>query len=529
MVRTEPTNRAETRAILVVFVGLMLGNALSSLDGTVVATALPTIVGDLHGLTNLSWVVTAYLLFNVATMPLYGKLGDLYGRKRVLLIAIGIFLAGSAMCGASATMTQLIVFRAVQGIGAGGLNSLPMAAVADLVPARDRARWIGYSGFVFAFSAVLGPLLGGLFTDHLSWRWAFFINLPLGLVAIAIIVRRYHVPERRTRHRVDYPGAALIVVAVTCVVLLCDWGGTREPWESPVIVGLGLCAVALAVVFVVWERRASEPLMPMRLFGESIPRVCLGLNALTGMLFYAGIFFVPAFLQFVNGIRPTDSGLLIIPFMFGAVGGTIVSGRLIDRTGRYRIYPIVGGAASIVGMLLLSRLDQSSSTATVSASAVLVGIGAGFVMQVLILAIQNAVPARDMGVATAVSMMVRTLGGAVIVPVLGTVFNDRLRTLLPKLTPASAHLDLSTLRASPERVRALAPAVRVGVVETFARSLHTVFLVSVPIAVVTFLLAFRLKQIPLREHPDTPLEPPHTAGEELAFTYEGASVAEGVE
>jgi EmrB/QacA subfamily drug resistance transporter len=529
MARTDPANRVETRSILVVFVGLMLGNALSSLDGTVVATALPTIVGDLHGLTNLSWVVTAYLLFNVATMPLYGKLGDLYGRKRVLLIAIGIFLTGSVLCGAAATMTQLIVFRALQGIGAGGLNSLPMAAVGDLVPARDRARWIGYSGFVFAFSAVLGPVLGGIFTDHLSWRWAFFINVPLGLLAIAIIVRRYNVPERRTRHRVDYLGAALIVVAVTCVVLLCDWGGTREPWGSPVILGLGLAACALVAVFVAWERRAPEPLMPMRLFANPIARVCFGLNVLIGMLFYAGIFFVPVFLQFVNGIKPTDSGLLIIPFMFGAVGGTIFSGRVIDRTGRYRIFPIIGGAASVAGMLLLARLDTSSSAAVVSGSAVVLGIGCGFVMQVLILAVQNAVSAADMGVATAVSMMVRTLGGAVIVPVLGTILNDRLRTLLPKLTPPSAHLSLATLRASPARVRELAPAVRDGVVETFARSLHTVFVVCVPIAVVMFLLAFRLRQIPLREHPDEPLEPPHTAGEELALTYEGASFEEGVQ
>ncbi len=519
-----PPSRAATRAILVVFVGLMLGNALSSLDGTIVATALPTIVGDLHGLTNLSWVVTAYLLFNVATMPLYGKLGDLYGRKRVLIIAIGIFLVGSVLCGAAATMTQLIFFRALQGIGAGGLNSLPMAAVGDLVPARDRARWIGYSGFVFAFASVLGPILGGVFTDHLSWRWAFFINVPLGLLAIAIIVRKYHVPEHRTRHRVDYLGAALLVGAVTCVVLVCDWGGSRDPWGSPVIVGLAVAAVALVVAFVAWERRAPEPLMPLRLFGDSIARVCLGLNVLIGMLFYTGIFFVPVFLQFVNGIRPTDSGLLIIPFMFGAVGGTIASGRLIDRSGNYRLYPILGGAASIAGILLLARLDSASDAATVSGSAVLLGIGAGLVMQVLILAIQNAVPSRDIGVATATSMMVRTLGGAIIVPVLGTVFNDRLRTLLPKLTPASAHLSVATLRASPERVRALPSAVRDGVVETFAHSLHTVFLVAVPLAVAMFLLAFRLEQIPLREHPDTPLQPPHTPGEELALTYEGASL-----
>jgi MFS family permease len=309
---------------------------------------------------------------------------------------------------------------------------------------------------------------------------------------------------------------------VSCVVLLCDWGGSREPWGSPVIIGLGVAAVALVVGFVAWELRAPEPLMPMRLFRDSIARVCLGLNVLVGMLFYAGIFFVPVFLQFVNGIRPTDSGLLIIPFMLGAVGATIASGRLIDRSGNYRIYPITGGAVAIVGVLLLVRLDSSSSAAVVSGSAVLLGIGAGLVMQVLILAIQNAVPPRDVGVATAVSMMVRILGGAIAVPVLGTVFNSRLRTLLPQLTPESAHLNVKTLRASPEHVRALPPAIHHGVVETFAQSLHTVFLVALPVAVVMFLLAFRLRQIPLRDHPDVPLEPRHTAGEELALTYEGA-------
>ncbi len=468
--RPEPHTNARGRSngILLVFVGLMMGSALSSLDGTIIATALPTIVGDLHGLTNLSWVVTAYLLFNVATMPLYGKLGDLYGRKRMMLIAIGIFLTGSVLCGAASSMTQLIVFRAIQGMGAGGLNALPLAAVGDLVAPRDRARWLGYSGFVFAFSSVLGPVLGGLFTDHLSWRWAFYINVPIGIAAIAIIARCYHDTSARTRHRVDYVGAALIVLSVSAAVLLCDWGGNKAAWDSPTIVGLGIASIALLAAFLWWEQRVPEPLLPLRLFHGSIERVSYGLNFLIGTVFYAGIFFVPVFLQFVCGIAPTDSGLLIIPFMFGAVGGTILSGWLIDRSGRYKIYPVLGGVFGIAGFVLLSSLDSSATAAMVAGSAVLVGLSAGFIMQVLILVIQNAVPARDMGVATSTSMLIRALGGAIVVPVLGTVFNDRLRTLLPKLTPASAHLSLANLRASPERVRALPPGVRDGVVETFA-------------------------------------------------------------
>ena len=261
-----------------------------------------------------------------------------------------------------------------------------------------------------------------------------------------------------------------------------------------------------------------EPLLPLRLFHGSIERVSYGLNFLIGTVFYAGIFFVPVFLQFVCGIAPTDSGLLIIPFMFGAVGGTILSGWLIDRSGRYKIYPVLGGVFGIAGFVLLSSLDSSATAAMVAGSAVLVGLSAGFIMQVLILVIQNAVPARDMGVATSTSMLIRALGGAIVVPVLGTVFNDRLRTLLPKLTPASAHLSLANLRASPERVRALPPGVRDGVVETFARSLHTVFLVAIPLAVIMFLLTLRLKEIPLRGHD---AEHPHSAGEDVALGVRG--------
>jgi EmrB/QacA subfamily drug resistance transporter len=513
---TAPT---ETRRILVVFVAVMLGNSLSALDTTMVATAVPTIVGDLGGLRNLSFVATAYLLTSLATVPLYGKLGDLYGRKQIFLTAIGIFLVGSVLCGTAQSMTQLILFRALQGIGAGGLVSLPMAVVADLVPPRELGRWIGYSGFVFAFASVAGPLFGGFFAQHVSWRWAFFINVPLGLISVAVVSRRLHLPKVRTVHRIDYRGASLLVGSVTCVVLLTSWGGSREPWGSPVIVGLGVAALVLFGLLIACELRAAEPVLPPRLFGSSVARVCLLLNALVGLIFYAILYFTSGFLQFVDGVSATSSGLYLIPLMIATVISTMLIGRLMHRTGRYRIYPIVGALVVVAGFALMLQLDASSSSAAVLASAAIVGFGMGLIMQALILAIQNAVEPRDLGVATAGSMFCRQFGGAVGLALLGSVFTARLTHWLGRLTPARAHLDVTTLKGRPETLLHLAPDVRDGVVDAFARSLHTVFLVCVPIAVLLFVVAIRLRELPLREHVG-----PATAGDDLAIALEGATL-----
>ncbi len=508
------------RRVVIVFLGLMLGNALAALDTTLVATALPTIVGDLGGLRDLSWVATAYMLTSLACMPLYGKLGDLYGRKRIFLGAIVIFLTGSILCGIAQTMTQLIFFRAVQGVGAAGLVALPMAMLADLFPARDLGRWLGYAGFVFAFSSIAGPLFGGLFSQHLSWRWAFLVNVPLGILAFVIVARGLHLPPKRTALRIDWPGLALVIGAVTCVVFVASWGGSREPWGSPLILGLGAAAVCLTVALVMWERRAPEPIFPPRLFRIGIARVTLVLNLLVGLLFFAGLYFLSAFLQFVDGVDPTDSGLYLIPLMGGAVCGTVLVGRLVVRTGRYRAYPIIGGFVAMAGVVMLVRLDDSSPAYEVLLGAAVLGFGLGLSMQVLILAIQNAVEPRDLGVATSTSMFARQLGGAVGLALLGSVFNSQLKQWIADLVPASANLDPSRLRGRPETLADLTPAVRDAVADAFARSLHTVFLWCIPVALAALVLAFFLKGIPLREH----VGEEETAGDDLAVALEGAII-----
>jgi EmrB/QacA subfamily drug resistance transporter len=496
----------------------MLGNGLAALDTTMVATASPTIVGDLGGLRDLSWIATAYLLMAMAVTPLYGKLGDLYGRKRIFLVAVVVFLTGSVLCGLAGSMTELIVFRAIQGLGAGGLTSLPMAMVGDLVPPRDLGRWIGYSGFVFAFSSVAGPLFGGVFAQHVSWRWAFFVNVPLGLVSMWIVTTRLRLEARTSEHRIDWLGAGLIVGAVTCVVLLTSWGGSREAWDSVLIIGLAVAAVVLVALLVLHELRAPEPILPPRLFRLPVARVSLAMNLTAAMLFFAGIYFISAFLQYVNGISPTGSGLYLIPFMFATVVGTMAVGRLIDRSGRYRIYPIVGSTLVLAGLGLLLRLDAASSEWEVLVGAAVTGLGLGLIMQVLILAIQNAVEGRDLGVATSASMFNRQLGGAVGLALLGSVFAARLEHWLERLTPKGAGLDLESLRGRPEKLLDLAPGLREDVIEAFSRSLHTVFLVCVPIAVILLVLALRQRELPLRGHA------PSAPGDDLAVALEGATL-----
>jgi EmrB/QacA subfamily drug resistance transporter len=453
----------------------------------------------------------------MSVTPLYGKLGDLYGRKRIFLVAVVVFLVGSVLCGLAGSMTELIVFRAIQGLGAGGLTSLPMAMIGDLVPPRDLGRWIGYSGFVFAFSSVAGPLFGGIFAQHVSWRWAFFVNVPLGLLSMWIVSTRLHLPARTSEYRIDWLGAGLIVGAVSCVVLLTSWGGSQEPWGSPTIIGLGVAAVVLVALLVVRERSAPEPILPPRLFRLPVARISLAMNLTAAVLFFAGLYFISAFLQYVNGISPTSSGLYLIPFMLATVTGTMIVGRLIDRSGRYRIYPIVGAVVVLAGLGLLLRLDATSSPWEVLVGAAVTGFGLGLIMQVLILAIQNAVEPRDLGVATSASMFNRQLGGAVGLALLGSVFASRLELWLERLTPKGAGLDLDTLRGRPEKLLDLAPGLRHDVVEAFSRSLHTVFLVCVPIAVVVLVLALRQRELPLRGHA------PSAPGDDLAVALEGAT------
>jgi EmrB/QacA subfamily drug resistance transporter len=489
----------DRRRVVATFAGLLLAMLLASLDQTIVATALPTIVGDLGGLDQLSWVVTAYLLAATVSMPLWGRISDLHGRKTLFQAAIVVFLAGSALSGAAQTLGELIGFRALQGLGAGGLMTLAMAIVADIISPRERGRYQGYIQMVFVLASVAGPLLGGLLVDHLSWRWVFYVNLPIGAVALAVISSALHLPVQRAQARIDYLGAALLGGAITCVLLATTWGGQQYAWNSAEIVGLAAAAVVLLWAFVAQERRAPEPILPLRLFRDPVFEVVALVLFLTTCAFFAAIVFMPLFLQIVTGASATSSGLLLLPLLLAAAASTAVSGRLISRTGRYKVFPVAGLALMAVGLLLLSRMDAATSQTTASAFLVVFGLGFGMVSQVLVVAIQNAVDRRDIGIATASVNLFRALGGSVGVALFGAIFAGRLDLWLPREVPAgAAGIDVQGLQASPESLRSMPPQVHEGVAQAVAHSLQTVFLVAAPIAALALLVVLFLRELPLR-------------------------------
>ncbi len=457
------------RRTLIVFVGLQLGQVMSSIDGTIVATALPTIAADIGGFSRSTWVVTAYALAMVASMPIYGKLGDLYGRRRVLLVAIAIFLGGSLACGAARTMDQLLLARFVQGLGGGGLGAVAMATVADIVPARQLGRWLGYQGVIYALASAIGPVVGGLFVEHLSWRWAFLVNLPIGLLAAAIVSARLRLAYRRVPHAIDWSGSVLLTSGLALFVVLATLGGHEIPWRSTRAIAATLGLLALAALFVRRERRAPEPVLPLRLFADPVMRAASGVNLTSGLLLWCGIFFVPQLVQQVHGVTPTRSGLVLMPLMFGAALGTLVTGRLVARTGRYRSWPITGGVLMTVAMVLLASLDADASVLTAAGAALLLGTGAGFVMQPSLLAAQNGVEPADLGIATSTALLCRTLGNTVGIPVFGGILNAGL-----------AGSDL-------------APA-------DVASALRPVFALAVVVGIVSTVIATRLPERPLREH-----------------------------
>jgi EmrB/QacA subfamily drug resistance transporter len=487
------------RQVLVVFTGVGLGMLLASLDQTIVGTAMPTIVGELGGVQHYSWPMTAYLLTATASTPLYGKISDLYGRKSVFQAGIVIFLIGSVLTGLSQNMTQLSAFRALQGAGAGGLLALSMAIVGDIVPPRERGRYQGYLGSVFALATVCGPLIGGFFVDHLSWRWVFYINLPLGAVALFVTGIVLDLPFQRRSHSIDYLGSSLLVAAVSCVLLATVWGGTEYPWGSTTILGLFGTGVVLLALFVLQELRAEEPILPLRLFTNSIVMVSCGTGFILGSVMFGAMAFVAYFLQIVSGASPTAAGLLLTPIMGGVLVTSILSGRLISRFGRYRIYPLVGTPVMALAIVLLSRMDEHTSRGYVAASLVVLGLGMGCIMQVLVLVAQNAVHYRDLGTATAAVSFFRSMGGTFGVAVFGAILSNRLGHYLPRLVPGAGPVDLGEMQASPESIRALPPGVRDGVIEAFSRSIHVVFLWAIPVAVAAFLLVLLLREIPLRD------------------------------
>ncbi|MEU3097899.1 MFS transporter [Streptomyces sp. NPDC006967] len=480
---------------------LLLGLLLAALDQTIVSTALPTIVSDLGGLEHLSWVVTAYLLASTAATPLWGKLGDQYGRKRLFQLAIVIFLVGSALCGAAQDMPQLIGFRALQGLGGGGLIVLSMAIVGDLVPPRERGRYQGLFGAVFGTTSVLGPLLGGLFTQHWSWRWVFYINVPVGIVALAVIAAVLHIPRRSAKHVIDYLGTFLIASVATCLVLVASLGGTTWAWSSPRIIGLTVLGAVLIVAFVAVERRAAEPVLPLKLFGVRTFTLAAVISFIVGFAMFGALTYLPTFLQVVHGITPTMSGVHMLPMVAGMLLASTGSGQIVSRTGRWKVFPIMGTGITAVGLLLLHQLDAHSSTGVMSASFFVFGLGLGLVMQVLVLIVQNAVSYEDLGVATSGATFFRSIGASFGVAIFGAIFAGRLGDELTAAfrdAPLPPGVSPGTLEADPRGIAALPPPLRPPALDAYSTAITDVFLYAVPVALVGFVLAWFLKEDRLR-------------------------------
>jgi EmrB/QacA subfamily drug resistance transporter len=485
------------RELTLVFAALMLAVLLAALDGTIVATALPTITAELGGLNQLSWVVTGYLLASTISTPLYGKLGDLYGRKRLFQGAIVVFLAGSALCGLSENMAELIAFRTLQGFGGGGLIVLAQAIIGDVVAPRDRGRYQGVFGAVFGLSSVAGPLIGGFLVDNASWRWIFYVNVPIGLIALAVIAIALDLPTQRRHVRIDVAGTMLLSLAAGAFVLATSLGGHTYPWDSWQIIGLGIVSVAATAALIGVERRADEPVLPLRLFSSRVFTVASAIGFIVGLALFGATTFLPVFLQVVNGASPTSSGLQLLPLILGLVTTSIGSGQIIARWGRYKPFPIAGTAILTGGFVLLSTMGPTTSTFTRSLYMVVVGLGLGLVMQVLVLAVQNDADYRDLGVATATATFFRSIGACFGVAACGAIFSNRLSHELSSiagLPPGAASEGVTS-----DSVARLPSGLRTTFVNAYADALSTVFLVCAPIAALAFVLAWLLPEKPLRQ------------------------------
>jgi EmrB/QacA subfamily drug resistance transporter len=492
-------DEAARRSLALVFGGLMLVMFLAALDQTIVATALPTIVGDLGGLSHISWVVTAYLLAQTVVTPLYGKLGDMFGRKIVLQGALILFLAGSALCGLSQNLDELIAFRALQGLGGGGLMVSAQAAIGDVVPPRERGRYTGLFGAVFGLASVAGPLLGGFLTSSLSWRWIFYVNLPLGIAALFVLGATLPAASERVHRSIDYLGTALLAAGLSAIVLMSSLGGTSFGWGSPVIVGLAIGGVVLLVAFALAERRAEEPVLPPRLLRNRVFVSTSAVGFVVGFALFGAVTYLPLFLQVVKGASPTGSGLQLVPLMGGLLVTSIGSGQAITRTGHYRPFPIVGTAIMVVGLYLLSTMDAATSTVTSFAFMFVLGLGLGMVMQVLVLAVQNAVDYSDLGVATSGATLFRSIGGSLGTSVLGAIFANRLSEQLKSVLPPGSAPSGGGVTIDPQQIDHLPPLLRTGYLDAFTNSLSSVFLVAAAIGAVAFALTWLIRELPLRE------------------------------
>ncbi|GAB3157265.1 MDR family MFS transporter [Micromonospora sonneratiae] len=505
------TEQAPARPnIRVVLAGLMIAMMLAMLDNMIVSTALPRIVGEFGGLNHFTWVVTAYVLGTTVSTPIWGKLGDLYGRKAVFLISVGIFLVGSALCGMAGTgplggagdgMVQLIAFRAVQGLGAGGLMVGVMAIIGDLVPPRERGRYQGLIAGIMAIAMVAGPLVGGFITDHLSWRWAFYVNLPLGGVALVLLAVRMHLPKYRTEHRIDWLGAALLSVGITAIVLITTWGGNEYDWGSPQILGLAALAVIGLVAFGFVERRVAEPILPLKLFANRNFALIAAIGFLLGFAMFGAMNFLPLFQQTVQGASATNSGLLLLPVMISSLVVSIIVGRLITRTGRYRIFPIVGGVAMAAGMALLVLIDERTGKVELSIYMVVLGLGMGFLMQTSMLIAQNSVAQKDLGAASGAATFFRSIGGSFGISLFGAIFASRLADALGGLDPATVSGfggGEGGIGIDPDKLSELDPAIREILLAGLANSISGVFGWAIVFAAAVPVLAWFIKEIPLR-------------------------------
>ena len=485
----------DQRRIWIIFSGLMLGLLIASLDQTIVATALPTIVSDLGGLNQLSWVVTGYLLASTASTPLWGKLGDMYGRKRLFQATIVLFLAGSVLCGISQNIGELIIFRAIQGLGGGGLIVLAQAIIADVVSPRERGRYQGAFGAVYGVTSIAGPLLGGFFVDNLNWRWVFYINLPIGVIALAVIAVALPASSQRGHHKIDYLGTALLAAAATSLVLLTSLGGTVYPWGSLPIILLAVAGAILIVVFIFVERRAAEPVLPLSLFRNRVFAYTSAIGFVVGFALFGVTTYLPLFLQVVNGASPTLSGLRLVPLMLGVLTTSITSGLLITRWGRYKIFPIVGTALMVVGMILLSRMNEQTSAWLSSLYMLVLGLGLGLVMQVLVIAVQNAVDYRDLGAATSGATFFRSIGGSFGTAIFGAIFSNLLITHIAALASA---VPPGFSAENATAIQNLPASIRPEFIHAYAQSLDTVFLIAAPISLVAFILTLLLPEVRLK-------------------------------
>lgn len=493
--------------IMFIIVALMLAMLLSALDQTIVSTALPRIATDLHGLSKLSWVATAYLMAAAISTPLYGKIGDQFGRKKIFQFAIVLFLIGSALCGIAQTMNQLVIFRALQGFGAGGLMSLSQAIVGEIVPPRQRGKYLGYFAGVFAFSSVLGPLLGGFFTDTLSWRWVFYINIPIGAAALYAIATRLHLPFKRSKSKIkiDFFGAGLLTAATVPLLLATIWGGVTYSWGSTTIVSLLAGSLIMAISLVLWEQRqpTSRAMLPTHLFANDIFSVSTILSLFAGIALFASILFIPEYQQIVRGYSAVKSGLLMLPLMVGMLISMISTGQIIARIGRYRIFPIIGTLVTGLGVWLYSHVTLTTPQVELSAWMLVIGLGIGMFMQIMTLAVQNTVKREELGVATGTITFFRSIGSSLGGAVFGAILTNRLsmhlHQLLPHFNGQSSQLSKSVLSGiSPAGLKKLPPSVSHSILEAFVLSFRDLFLYAIPVLALAFIAALFLREVPLR-------------------------------